>query len=223
MLNKTIYIELDNVLCNYNGRIFELRAENDCDDIEQLPIHYKDMKPIDGAIEAVEDLAQNLDVYIVTPDEKREEKTEWIRTHLPQAVDNIIFCDIEEIRDGNYLVCFEKKKGGCFRGRFIEYYSMFFPTWLEVVNYIAAKENGDMETSSFFEDDDEETLARNMVTRSMVEKTIKHLDAYSKILNAKYGQESDEDLYKVIMEIARLTNQWLEVTGEEDESKYYDI
>ena len=86
MLNKTIYIELENVLCNYNGRIFELRAENDCDDIEQLPIHYKDMKPIDGAIEAVEELAQNLDVYIVTPDEKREEKTEWVRTHLPQIL-----------------------------------------------------------------------------------------------------------------------------------------
>lgn len=34
MLNKTIYIELENVLCNYNGRIFELRADNDCDDIE---------------------------------------------------------------------------------------------------------------------------------------------------------------------------------------------
>jgi hypothetical protein len=88
---------------------------------------------------------------------------------------------------------------------------------------VAAKEDGDMETSSFFEDEDEETLARNMVTRSMVEKTIKHLDAYSKILNAKYGQESNEDLYKEIMEIARLTNQWLEVTGEKDESDYYDI
>ena len=138
MLNKTIYIELDNVLCNYNGRIFELRAENDCDDIEQLPIHYKDMEPIDGAIEAVEELARNLDVYIVTPDEKREEKTEWVRTHLPQIVDNIIFCDIEEIRDGNYLICMDKKKGRCFRGRFIEYYSMSFPTWSEVVNYIAA-------------------------------------------------------------------------------------
>ena len=223
MLNKTIYIELENVLCNYNGRIFELRAENDCDDIEQLPIHYKDMKPIDGAIEAVEELARILDVYIVTPNEKREEKTEWIRTHLPQTVDNIIFCDIEDIRDGNYLVCFEKKKGGCFRGRFIEYYSIIFPTWLEVVNYIAAKEEGDEGTCSIFEFEDEKTLACNMVTRSMVEKTIKHLDAYSKILNAKYGQESNEDLYKEIMEIARLTNQWLEVTGEEDESDYYDI
>ena len=223
MLNKTIYIELDNVLCNYNGRIFELRAENDCDDIEQLPIHYKDMKPIDGAIEAVETLAHNLDVYIVTPNEKCEEKTEWVRTHLPQAVDNIIFCDIEETRDGNYLVCMDKKKGGCFRGRFIEYYSIDFPTWSEVVNYIAAKENYDWETSSFFENEDEETLARNTVTRSMVEKTIKHLDAYSKILNAKYGQESDEGLYKEIIEIARLTNQWLEVTGEEDKSDYYNI
>lgn len=223
MLNKTLYIELDNVICNYNRRVFELRAEYDCDDINELPIHYKDMEPIDGAIKAVEELAQNLDVYIVTPDEKREEKTEWIRTHLPHTVDNIIFCDIEEIRDGNYLVCFEKKKGGCFRGRLIEYYSFDFPTWNEVYQYIVAKENGDIEESSFFEDESEETLARNIMTRSMVEKTIKHLDAYSKILNKKYAQKSDEELYKEIIEISQLTNKWLEVTGEEDESDYYDI
>ena len=223
MLNKTLYIELENVLCNYNGRFFELRAEYDCDDINELPIHYKDMEPIDGAIEAVEECAENLNVYIVTPDEQREEKTEWVRTHLPQVVDNILFCNIEEIRDGNYLVCMNKEKGGCFRGRLIEYYSMNFPTWLEILNYIAAKENGDIEECSFFEDEEEETLARNIVTRNMVEKTIKHLDAYSKILNEKYAQESDEELYKEIIEIARLTNKWLEVTGEKDESKYYDI
>ena len=100
---------------------------------------------------------------------------------------------------------------------------MNFPTWLEILNYIAAKENGDIEECSFFEDEEEETLARNIVTRSMVEKTIKHLDAYSKILNEKYAQESNEELYKEIIEISRLTNQWLEVTGEEDESDYYDI
>lgn len=223
MLNKTIYIELENVLCNYNGRIFELRAEYDCDDINELPIHYKDMEPIDGAVEAFEELAKMFKVYIVTPDEQREEKNEWVRTHLPQAAESILFCNTREIHDGNYLICLENCKAGCFRGRFIEYYSISFPTWLEVVNYIAAKEDGDEGTCSIFEFEDEETLARNMVTRSMVEKTIKHLDAYSKILNAKYGQESDEDLYKEIMEIARLTNQWFEVTGEENESDYYDI
>ena len=223
MFNKTIYIELDNVLCDYNRRVFELRAEYDYDDIEELPIHYKEMEPIDGAIEAYEELNKNFNVHIVTPDEKREEKTEWVRTHLPQAVDNILFCNTREIRDGNYLVCLESRKAGCFRGRLIEYYSMDFPTWEGVTQYITAKENGDIEESSFFEDEGEETLARNIVTRSMVEKTIKHLDAYMKALNAKYAQENDEELYKEIIETGKLTNKWLEVAGEENESKYHDL
>lgn len=223
MLSKTIYIELDNVLCNYNGRVFELRAESDCDDIENLPVHYKDIEPFDVAIEAFEALAKLFEVYIITPDERREEKTEWVHTHLPFATEWIKFCNTEEIRDGNYLICMDSKKAGCFRGRVIEFLTMEFPGWEDITQYIAAKEEGDESTCSIFEYGDEETLARNMVTRSMVEKTIKHLDAYSKILNAKYGQESNEDLYKEIIEIARLTNQWLEVTGEEDESDYYDI
>ena len=223
MLNKTLYIELDNVICDYNRRVFELRAEYDCDDINELPIHYKDIEPIDTAIEAFEQLANLFEVYIITPDVQREEKIEWVRTHLPFAVEWIVFCDTEEIREGNYLICRDHKKAGCFRGRVIEFLSMDFPGWEDVAQYIAAKEEGDKNTCLIYEYEDDETLSRNFVTRWLVEKTIAQLDACMKELNEKYEQQGGDDLYKKIVDIAKITNKWLEVAGEKDENKYYNI
>ena len=223
MLNKTVYIELDNVLCDYNRRALELRRELDLDEGDNLPVRYKDIEPIDTAIEAFEQLANLFEVYIITPDVQCEEKIEWVRTHLPFAVEWIVFCDTEEIREGNYLICRDHKKAGCFRGRVIEFLSMDFPGWEDVAQYIAAKEEGDTNTCLIYEYEDDETLARNFVTRWLVEKTIAQLDAFMKELNEKYEQQGGDDLYKRIVDIAKITNKWLEVAGEKDENKYYDI
>lgn len=223
MLNKTVYIELENVLCNYSGRVFQLKDELDIDNEKELPLNYCDIEPVDGAIEAYEELSTMMEVFIITPDEKRDEKTEWVRTHLPQAVEKIKFCNTANVRDGNYFVCSNSETGGNFRGRLIEFYSFDFPTWDDILTYITAKENGDEGTSSAFEEEEEESLARNLVKRDMVEKTIAALDAYMKMLNEMYDKEQTPETYKEIIATAKLTNKWLKVAGKSNESEDYDI
>ena len=223
MLNKTVYIELENVLCNYSGRVFQLKDELDIDNEKELPLNYCDIEPVEGAIEAYEELSTMMEVFIITPDEKRDEKTEWVRTHLPQAVENIVFADTNDVRDGNYFVCGSSETGGNFRGRVIEFYSFYFPTWDDIITYIAAKENGDEQTSSTFEEEEEESLARNLVKRDMVEKTIAALDAYMKILNEMYDKEQTPETYNEIIATAKLTNKWLKVAGKNDGIQDYDI
>ena len=56
---------------------------------------------------------------------------------------------------------------------------------------------------------------------AMVEKTIKMLDAYTEMLNAMVGQEYTKELADEILAASKLTNKWLKVLGEENESAYY--
>ena len=223
MLNKTVYIELEDALCYYSAHVRRLKAELDIDSESELPLDYRNIEPVEGIVEAYDSLAENMEVCIVTPDEKRDEKTEWVRTHLPQAVENIVFADTNDVRDGNYFVCGSSETGGNFRGRVIEFYSFDFPTWDDILTYIAAKENGDEGTSSAFEEEEEESLARNLVKRDMVEKTIAALDAYMKILNEMYDKEQTPETYNEIIATAKLTNKWLKVAGKNDGIQDYDI
>ena len=55
----------------------------------------------------------------------------------------------------------------------------------------------------------------------MVEKTIKMLDAYMDVLKTKVGQKYTKELADEELEVAKLTNKWLKVSGEENESAYY--
>lgn len=221
MQKKTIYIELDNVLCNYSKRCFELKAELDIYDEDELPIHYKDILPIDDAIEAFKEISNKMEAYIVTTDNKKEEKIEWVRNYLPAAADRIIFGKTDDIGKGDYLVCLDEGKAGDFPGEVIEYYSFDFPSWYDVIQHLAAKEDGVEETCTC--DQDEESVKRSLVTKAKVERTIAQLDNYMKILNAKYEEQGDKETFKEIIEVAELANYWLKVAGENDESKYYDI
>ena len=221
MQKKTIYIELDNVLCNYSKRCFELKAELDIYDEDELPIHYKDILPIDDAIEAFNEISEKMEAYIITTDNKKEEKIEWVRNYLPKAADRIIFGKTEDLDKGDYLVCLDEGKTDKFPGNIIEYYSFDFPSWHDVVQYLGAKENSDEEACKEFEN--EENIKRSLVTKVKVERTIAQLDNYIKILNAKYEEQGDKETFKEIIEVAELTNYWLNVSGENNESKYYDI
>jgi hypothetical protein len=58
---------------------------------------------------------------------------------------------------------------------------------------------------------------------AMVEKTIKTLDDYMKVLNAQCETEYSKELQNKILKLASLTNKWLEVAGEESETSEYDI
>ena len=73
------------------------------------------------------------------------------------------------------------------------------------------------------EEFDEPQLHHRFVTPTMVEKTIKTLDAYMEGLNAQCDENYSQELYEKIIDLAALTNRWLKATGDKNEMNYYDI
>ena len=78
-------------------------------------------------------------------------------------------------------------------------------------------------SETFFYDEDNEKLKRRKMDYAMVEKTIKTLDDYMKVLNEQCETEYSKELQNKILKLASLTNKWLEVAGEESETSGYDI
>ena len=72
-------------------------------------------------------------------------------------------------------------------------------------------------SETLLHDDDDEKLNKRQISYLMVEKTIKMLDAYTDVLNAKVGEKD----IKEILAAAKLTNKWLRVLGEDNESAHY--
>ena len=111
----------------------------------------------------------------------------------------------------------DRAKNGAseFSGEWVQFGTERYPDWEEVTRYLISQ--------TFLHDEDDEKLKRRKVNYLLVENTIKTLDAYMEILNAKCEDEFSDELKNRILKLARLTNKWLEVSGEESESKYYDI
>jgi hypothetical protein len=98
------------------------------------------------------------------------------------------------------------------QGHWIQFGTEYFPDWESVLKFIEV-----------YGEDDEPKLHHRFITSSLVEKTIKSLDAYMELLNAKCEKEFDQELYKKVTDLATLTNRWLKASGVKSESSYYDI
>lgn len=217
MKKKVVYVDMDGVLCDYIGRCNELGI--DPEEAKHLPGFFSSLKPIKGAIEAYRKLHKLYDVYILTAASWKNpaacaEKIEWVNQYLPEAYKRVIFSHNKHLCQGDYLIDDRAKCGAdLFEGQWIQFGSDLFPDWDSVLTFI--------ETYSEFDEPD--TLCRKMISPSMVEKTIDTLDEYMKILNEKCDKEYSKELYKKITNLATLTNRWLQASGEENESNYYDI
>jgi hypothetical protein len=118
--------------------------------------------------------------------------------------------------DGDYLVDDRAKNGASeFPGVWVQFGTKRYPDWEEVTRFLISE--------TYLHDDDDEKIKRRKVNYMLVEKTINTLDDYMKMLNAQCDTACTEELQKKIIKLAQLTNKWLEVAGEENEAKYYDI
>ena len=99
-----------------------------------------------------------------------------------------------------------------FAGEWIEFGPDYGITWENVLHYL-------LQPSQYAS----KSLDHNSINYLMVERTIKFLDAHSKVLNEQYKDNCTKEQYKEIAQLASLTNKWLKASGEEDESEYYDF
>lgn len=136
---------MDNTLANYSGHARELNINPS--EGKHIPGFFRNLKPMENAIESYNELSKYFDVYILSTapwsnSSSLVEKIEWIKEYLPSAYKNVIFSHHKELNIGSYLIDDSTKNGASsFTGEHIQIGSERFPNWESVKNYIFNKEN----------------------------------------------------------------------------------
>lgn len=214
---------MDGVLVDFQSGIDKLSDETKQEyegRLDEVPGIFSLMEPMPGAIEAVHELSKHYDVYILSTAPWKNpsawsDKINWITKHFGDIFKKrVILTHCKHLVNGDYLVDDRAKNGASeFPGEWVQFGSERFPDWEEVTCYLISE--------TLLYDEDDEKLNRRQISYLMVEKTIKMLDAYTEMLNAKVGQEYTKELADEILAASKLTNKWLKVLGEENETAYY--
>ncbi len=139
-----IYIDMDDVLCNYTGAYEKARSVMpEIKYPQSVPGFFRNLEPIEGAIEGYKYLSQQVtfDVYILTAPSVENplcytEKRLWIEDHLSiNAVKKLIIASNKSLLKGQYLIDdYDKGRGQeAFEGQLIHFGSPRFLTWTYVI------------------------------------------------------------------------------------------
>ena len=223
MSRKKLFFDMDGVLVDFKSGIDRLSEEEMCeygDNLDNVPGIFSRMDPIPGAIEAVHRLSEYYDVYILSTAPWNNptawnDKIDWLKRHFGDLFKKrVMLTHCKNLCDGDYLVDDNPKNGASeFPGEWIHFGSEIFPNWESVTNYLIS--------ITLFHELEEGSINRRAIDYGMVEKTIKALDSYMKVLEARYETEGSNELYKEILQLTQLTNKWLIASGEVNESEYY--
>ena len=147
---KTLYVDMDNVLVNFQSGIDSLTEEQRQkfkDDLDDVPGIFSKMEPIDGAIEAYEELTKHFDVYILSTAPWNNpsawtDKLLWVQKYLGDlAHKRLILSHNKNLNIGDYLIDDRTENGaGEFKGEHIHFLSEKYKNWNDVLNYLIPNE-----------------------------------------------------------------------------------
>lgn len=158
-----VYIDMDNVLVNFKSGIkalnltpAEVAKHNKARDWDEIPGIFGLMSPVKGAVEAVEKLSQNFEVYILSTAPWKNpsawhDKIVWIHNHFNALEDKnhdiykrLILSHHKDLNIGDYLIDDRRANGADkFRGELIQFGRKSkkeqrdgkFPNWKSVIAY----------------------------------------------------------------------------------------
>lgn len=149
MKKKILYFDMDNVLVDFPSGIDQLNEETRIEyeyRYDEVPHIFSTMKPIDGAVEAFNELSELFDVYILSTspwdnDTAPGDKLRWVKKYLqPNAYKRLILSHHKNLNIGDYLIDDRTKNGaGEFTGEHIHFGTDKFPNWSVVVEYLKQK------------------------------------------------------------------------------------
>jgi 5'(3')-deoxyribonucleotidase len=216
---KKLFFDMDGVLVDFQSGIDKLSDEVKKEyegRLDEVPGIFSLMDPMPGAIEAVYTLSEYYDMYILSTAPWKNttaysDKLAWLTKHFGDLFKKrVIITHCKNLCDGDYLVDDRAKNGASeFPGEWVQFGTERYPDWEEVTRYLISE--------TLLHDDDDEKLNKRLLNYAMVEKTIKMLDAYTDVLNAKVGEIDTKE----ILAAAKLANKWLKVLGEDNELAYY--
>ena len=140
-----IYIDMDNVLCDYQTAWENSMIDNP--DILYPQSQYgffRDLEPINSALFMFKRLSDNFDVWILTAPSVQNpmcytEKREWVGKHLGfEAAKRLILSPDKSLLIGDYLIDDiedGRAKQNQFKGTQIVYGNDKYPDWFAVMEY----------------------------------------------------------------------------------------
>ena len=146
MNKKRIFFDMDGVLVDFQSGVDNLSEEVKEEykgRIDEVPGIFSLMQPIPGALEAVQLLAKNYDVYILTTSPwnnptAASDKVEWVKKHMNGIFHKrVVISHHKELCIGDYLIDDNAKNGASeFSGEWIQMGSKQFPDWDSILKYL---------------------------------------------------------------------------------------
>ena len=148
---KTVYVDMDSVLVNFQSGIDALTEEQRLtfkDDLDDVPGIFSMMKPVDGAVEAYKELTKHFDVYILSTAPWNNpsawtDKLLWVKKYLGDlAYKRLILSHNKNLNSGDYLIDDRTANGaGEFKGEHIHFLTKQFRGWDDVLSYLIPNAN----------------------------------------------------------------------------------
>lgn len=145
-LQPRLYIDMDGVLVDFDSGVKGLSQEiletyASC--LDEVPSIFSRMNPMPGALEAIDELYDLFDIYILSTapwsnPSAWADKLNWVKRHLGDRFrKRLILCHHKDFLKGDFLVDDREKNGAKeFSGEWIHFGSHVFPDWDAVVHYL---------------------------------------------------------------------------------------
>lgn len=150
-MKKILYVDMDNTLVDFSARLKGVHPglrERYRGREDELPGLFALMPPVEGALEAFEELAGLFDTYILSTapwgnPSAWQHKVEWVQVHLgidkgTPAYKRLILTHHKNLNRGDFLVDDRPHHNGVdkFEGEVVPFGTERFPTWPAVVEYL---------------------------------------------------------------------------------------
>jgi len=143
---QIVYVDMDNVLVDFPWGVDQLSEEikkEYKDDLDEIPNFFRDLPPIDGALDGFRALSEHYDTYILSTAPWGNptawiDKILWVQEYLPEAAyKRLILSHNKQLNSGDYLIDDRTANGASdFDGEHIHFGQSPFENWDDVLNYL---------------------------------------------------------------------------------------
>lgn len=149
-MKKIVYIDMDNVIVDFPTGIAKLDEKTrqqyvgSYDEVEGI---FGLMEPMPKAIEAVHQLAEKYDIYVLSTSPWHNpsawiDKIKWIHRYFGEDKNSVLYKRVilshhKNLNQGDYLIDDRTANGaGKFKGEHIHFGTEKFPDWESVLKYL---------------------------------------------------------------------------------------
>lgn len=145
-MKKRVFVDMDNVLVDFQSGLdqqSEQTLQQYAGRLDEIPGLFGKMKPLVGAIDAVHQLNEYYDLFILSTapwnnPSAWSDKVNWVTEYLDDLFHKrMVITHRKDLCQGEYLIDDRGKNGTSeFSGEWIEFGSERFPDWQSVLDYL---------------------------------------------------------------------------------------